>query len=98
MVQTITALIRPIDARLPIRLHLPEGTSDYGTIREAVEYARERVPVQLKDLARQAGANHVEIRVDQVDRTAPVGTGREETAIVETLITFTAIGRPSPGN
>ena len=98
VVQTITALVRPIDALKPIRLHLPEGTSDFKTVQEAVDFARERVPDQLQDQAHQAGADHVEIRVHQDDRTAPVGTGWEETVFVETILTFTAIGRPGPGN
>ena len=97
VVLSLSALIRPVDDKLPIRLYLPDGTSDHRLLEEAVAYAGEKVPVQLQQLAIEAGADQVEIRIERENRTAPVGTGHQETAFVETVITYTAVGRPGQG-
>ena len=69
---------------------------DFGTVEEGVAYAHQVVPGQLKVLARQAGAEHVEMRASRVDRSAPVGSEWGEQLYLETRLTFTAVGRPGP--
>ena len=77
------------------RLHLPDGVRDFSTVEEAVAHARQALPVQLKALARQAGADQVEVHTIRVDRDAPVATGWGQRVYLETELTFTAVGRPS---
>jgi N-methylhydantoinase A/oxoprolinase/acetone carboxylase beta subunit len=96
VVQQLQATIRPMDGHQRFRLHVADGIRDFGTVEEGVAYARRTVPEQLKMLAREAGANHVEVRVRRVDRSAPVRSGWGERVYLETQLTFTAVGRPRP--
>lgn len=41
-------------------------------MEEGVAYAQQVMPVQLKALARQVGAEQVEVQTVRADRTAPV--------------------------
>jgi len=94
VVQQLRATIRPLNANR-LRLHLPDGVRDFSTVEEAVAYARQVVPVQLKVLARQAGADQVEVQMVRLDRDAPVAAGWGQRVYLGTELTFTAVGRPS---
>ena len=96
VVQQLQAAIRPIDGDQRFRLHLPDGVRDFGTVEESVAYARQVVPDQLKALARQAGADHVEIQISRVDQSAPVQAAWGQPIYLGTQLTFTAVGRPAP--
>ena len=91
-------LIRPVGANQHVRLHLPDGVRDVSTVEEAVAYAREVIPVHLLALARQAGANQVEIQMTRVDREVPVKAGWGQQIYLGTDLVFTAAGRPSPAD
>ncbi len=95
VVQQLRVIIRPLSAGQHFRLHLPDGVRDFSTTEEAVAYARQVVPVQLKALARQAGAEQVEVQMIRVDRVAPVAGGWGQEIYLSTELTFTAVGRPS---
>jgi N-methylhydantoinase A/oxoprolinase/acetone carboxylase beta subunit len=95
VVQRIRGLIRPIDAERSFRLHLLDGVHDYATLEEAVAYARQVVPDQLRTLARQAGADHVEVQMVRQDHVSPVAVDWGREIYLETELTFTAVGRPS---
>jgi N-methylhydantoinase A/oxoprolinase/acetone carboxylase beta subunit len=95
VVQQLRATVRPLSAGQGFRLHLPDGVRDFSTVEEAVAHARQALPVQLKALARQAGADQVEVHTIRVDRDAPVATGWGQRVYLETELTFTAVGRPS---
>jgi len=96
VVQQLRVMIRPLDADQRFRLHLPDGVRDFSTVEEGVAYAQKVVPVQLKALARQAGASQVEVQMSRVDRGAPVAVGWGQHVYLGTELTFTAVGRPSP--
>jgi N-methylhydantoinase A/oxoprolinase/acetone carboxylase beta subunit len=96
VVLKLSATIRPMDGIERFRLHLPDGVRDFGTVEEGVAHARQVVPERLQALARQAGAEHVEMRVSRVDRSAPVRAEWGEQIYLETRLTFTAVGRPGP--
>jgi hypothetical protein len=88
-------LIHPLDEEARFRLHLPDGVHDFDTLTESVAYAQQVVPGQVEALARQAGADQVEIKVVREDRTAPVKGGWGSEIYLGTELTFTAMGRPS---
>jgi N-methylhydantoinase A/oxoprolinase/acetone carboxylase beta subunit len=96
VVQQLRVMIRPLDADQRFRLHLPDGVRDFSTVEEGMAYAQKVVPVQLKALARQAGAGQVEVQMSRVDRGAPVAVGWGQHVYLGTELTFTAVGRPSP--
>jgi N-methylhydantoinase A/oxoprolinase/acetone carboxylase beta subunit len=95
VVQQLQATIRPLDGEQYFRLHLPDGVHDFGTLEAGVAYARQVVPDRLKALARQAGADHVEIHTSRVDQSAPVQAAWGQPIYLGTQLTFTAVGRPA---
>jgi len=95
VVQQLRAIIRPLDAGQRFRLHLPDGVHDFPTLKQAVAYAQEVVPMRLEELARQAGAAQVEVQMSRRDREAPVAGGWGQRVYLGTELTFTAVGRPS---
>jgi N-methylhydantoinase A/oxoprolinase/acetone carboxylase beta subunit len=96
VVQQLRATIRPLDADQYFRLLLSDGVRDFDTLEEAVAHAQQVVPERLRALTRQAGADQVEVKVERVDRRAPVRMGWGEEIYLGTDLTFTAVGRPSP--
>jgi N-methylhydantoinase A/oxoprolinase/acetone carboxylase beta subunit len=91
----------PGQLRLPDSLHFPgglplsDGVCDFATLDEAVAFAGQVFPDRLTALARQAGAEQVEVGMVRVDRVAPVRERPGEEVYLETELTFTAAGRPS---
>jgi hypothetical protein len=67
---------------------------DFDTLEGAVAYAHCVVPDRLRALARQAGADHVEIRMAREDCVSPVAVEWAREVYLETQLTFTAVGRP----
>jgi hypothetical protein len=53
------------------------------------------VPARLEELARQAGAGQVEVKVMRQDHRVPVRGGWAEEIYLGTELVFTAVGRPS---
>jgi N-methylhydantoinase A/oxoprolinase/acetone carboxylase beta subunit len=95
VVQRMRALIRPMDAGLAYRVHLPDGYHDVASIEAGVSLARDVLPDRLAEMARQAGAEQVEMHMDRDDRIAPVDIEWGQDVFVETELVFTAVGRPS---
>jgi len=95
VVQQIEVTIRPLGGNQHVRLHLPEAVLDLPTVEEGVAYAERVVPGQLEALARQAGADQVQVRMARVDQNAPTKSGWNECVYLGTELTFTAVGRPS---
>ena len=58
VVQSLKALIRPVQDKKPYRLHLPDGVLNFAGLEEAVTHAQQIVPQLLHTLARQAGDRH----------------------------------------
>lgn len=96
VVQQMQASIRPLDADQCFRLYLSDGVHDFDTLEEGLAYAQRVVPIQLKAMARQAGAEQVEIQMSRLDRNVPAAAGWEQQVYLGTELTFTAVGRPSP--
>jgi N-methylhydantoinase A/oxoprolinase/acetone carboxylase beta subunit len=94
VVQRLRALVRPLDFGVAYRVHLPDGYHDAPTVEAAVGYARCTIPGQLAEMARQAGAEQVEVQMEREDRVAPVDAEWGRDVFVESELVFTAVGRP----
>ncbi|OQY17454.1 MAG: hypothetical protein B6I35_14560 [Anaerolineaceae bacterium 4572_32.2] len=92
----LRVMIRPLEAERLFRLHLPGGVRDFDALEEAVAHAQQVASEQVRARARQAGAEHVKVQVERVDRNAPVRMGWGAEIYLGTDLTFTAVGRPSP--
>jgi len=89
-------LIRSLSTNQHFRLHLHDGVRDFSSLEEGVAYAQQVVPARLSALARQAGADQVEVQMTRVDQEAPVKGGWGERIYLGTQLTFTTAGRPRP--
>jgi len=96
VVQQLRVTVRPLDGDQHFRLHLPDRVCDFATLEESVAYAQQVIPTQLKALARQAGAEQIEVQTTRVDQNVPVAAGWGQYVYLGTELTFTAVGRPSP--
>jgi len=92
VVQTISLLIRPMDGGNAYRVHLPFGVRDFQQLADAIAYAKAAACRLAHHRARQAGASVIQVRCEQHDRTAQVGSG--DVIYIETEVTATAVGRP----
>jgi len=91
IVQTVRILTRPLDGGNAYRVHLPFGVRDFQQLANAVAYARNAARRLARTRAHQAGANLVQVHIEQHDRTAQVGS---ECLYIETEVVATAVGRP----
>jgi N-methylhydantoinase A/oxoprolinase/acetone carboxylase beta subunit len=98
VVQRVWALIRPIDAEAFYRLYLVDGVHDFLRLEQAVAYAEEMGRPQVEAMARAAGADHVKVRMERVDRISPLRVEWGQNVYIETELVFTAVGRPSPAH
>lgn len=96
VVQRHRVLITPLDGSAHLRVHLPDGVHDLSELEEAVGFAREQMQGWMVDLARQAGADQVEVQMDREDKAVPVHSGWGDSIYLGTELIFTAVGRPSP--
>jgi N-methylhydantoinase A/oxoprolinase/acetone carboxylase beta subunit len=94
VMQQLRAVIRPLKADQVFRLHLPDGVHDFPTVEAAVAYAQRVMPSEAAELARQAGADHIEVRLSRVDQEAPTAMAEDDQVYLGTELTFTAVGRP----
>jgi N-methylhydantoinase A/oxoprolinase/acetone carboxylase beta subunit len=95
VVQRLRVLIQPIEADQAYRAYLPDGVRDFSGVEEAVTYAREAASEHIRRLAQRAGAHHIELQIERIDRVAPVQVDWGKDIYVETELVFTAAGRPS---
>jgi hypothetical protein len=99
-VQRRQVLITPLEpspaAGHGVRLHLPESVHDFGDVEAAVAYARAVMVPWMEDLAREAGADQVEVQVVRRDHEVTVKSGWGDRLYLGSELTFTAAGRPSP--
>lgn len=90
VVQQIRVIIQPLDGGV-FRLHLPNQVLDFSSLAEGVRHAEQTMADSVEAMARNAGAEQVEVRVERKDRTVPV---RGDRIYLGTDMTFTAVGRP----
>jgi N-methylhydantoinase A/oxoprolinase/acetone carboxylase beta subunit len=101
VVQRARVLIRPIDFGERFRLHAPgnllanTAIVDFETVDDAVAYAQESIPAQIKRLACEAGAEQVEVQVARIDHTGAIQEVFDQAVFLETELLFTAAGRPA---
>jgi N-methylhydantoinase A/oxoprolinase/acetone carboxylase beta subunit len=95
VIQRLRALVRPLDFGVAYRVHLPDGYHDERSPEAAVAHAKAVLPDRLVDLAKRAGADQVEIKVERIDRVAEVDAEFGRDVLVEIELVFTAVGRPS---
>lgn len=93
VVQQAHIIIHPLDtAETLFRVHLFDGVHDFGELEKAVAYVETNMPDHLESLARQAGADHVQVKMVRQDDIVPVKQGGK--LYLGTKLTFTAVGRP----
>ena len=95
IIQRRQVIINPMDEDGTVRLHLPDGVHDFTGVEAAVAYAQDIMLDHVATLARQAGAEHVEVHVTRHDQTAMTKGGFMEIYLGSEL-SFVAAGRPSP--
>jgi len=95
VVQRLRVLINPMDDGALLRVHLPEGVRDFGTLDEAVACAEDVAYPLVEEMARQAGAEQIEVRMERREQRAPIARGGGDDVYLGTELTFTAVGRPS---
>ena len=95
VIQRMRALIHLSEDDTCFRLHLPDGVHDFAGLEQAVSYAREALSLRVEAMAREAGADQIEVRVERIDRTAPLQPDWGQEIYVDTELMFTAVGRPA---
>jgi N-methylhydantoinase A/oxoprolinase/acetone carboxylase beta subunit len=96
IIQRLQTLISPLDGESTVRLHLADGVRDFRSLESAVAHAQQTVTAQIEAMARQEGADQVEVRMTRIDQWAPVAIGLNQQIYLGTELQFTAAGRPSP--
>jgi N-methylhydantoinase A/oxoprolinase/acetone carboxylase beta subunit len=95
VIQRLHALIRPVGPQPVYRLYLGEGVRDFSRLEEAVAHVHAVAPSVVSDMARQAGAEHIELQFARTDRTTPLEIEWGQEIFLETELTVTAVGRPA---
>ena len=83
--------------RAVFRAYLPDGIDDFKDLEQAVTRTRTVMAGHMEALAREAGAEHVDVAVVRRDHCAPVGLGTDDELYLSTELHFTATGRPGVG-
>mgnify|MGYP006286282393 CR=1 FL=1 len=93
VVQTRRVLISPLtDGRF--RVHLPGEVLDFATQSEAVDCAEQEMQQIMEALGREAGAEHLDVRVARHDQMFEPRSGWGDDVYVGTELVFTVIGQP----
>jgi len=96
VVQQFRVLIHPLDSlESVLRAHLPNEVHDFHDLETGVAYAEKVVTEYLAERTRQAGADHVEVKMHREDQIAPIAVQWGGEIYLGTQLTFTAVGRPS---
>jgi N-methylhydantoinase A/oxoprolinase/acetone carboxylase beta subunit len=96
VIQRLRVLITPLTDGETVRLHLPEAVRDFDDVEGAVRYAQTQMTPWMQELARQAGASHIEVQMSRQDTNVQVKAGWGDEIYLGTELIFTAAGRPSP--
>jgi N-methylhydantoinase A/oxoprolinase/acetone carboxylase beta subunit len=98
VVQRHHVLITPMENSEALRVHLPQGVSDFTDLEQAVIHAEQQMVPWLGAQAREAGAAQVEVQMVRHDRHVVVRAGWGDRLYLGTELVFTAVGRPSPAS
>ncbi|MFN2289889.1 MAG: hydantoinase/oxoprolinase N-terminal domain-containing protein [Anaerolineae bacterium] len=96
VVQRQRVIIEPVEAEDTLRLHLPQGLSDFHDLEQAVAWAQQQMIPWLEAQARQAGAAQVKVEMTRQDARVAARAGWGDHIYIGTELIFTAVGRPSP--
>ena len=94
VIQRSRISISSLNSSNKFRLHLTKGSKDFVGLERAVSHAKDFMFPHMEDMARQAGADQVEIRMDRSDKRVKLKGNQE--VYLGTELFFTAFGRPSP--
>lgn len=95
VIQEARVMIQPKEGlESGFRVYLPDGVHDFGRLDDAVAYAQQVMTPRIENLAREAGAGQVEIKLTRVDQIAPIKPEWGGEIYLGTDLTFTAVGRP----
>jgi N-methylhydantoinase A/oxoprolinase/acetone carboxylase beta subunit len=95
VVQRLHALIRPVGSEPLYRLYLGDGVHDFDRLEEAVAHVQRVAPAVVTELAREAGADQVEVQFARFDRATPLEVEWGQEVFLETELVVTAVGRPA---
>ena len=70
------------------------GRMEFGKLSEAELYAVNEGGRYVTERARKAGAEHVELRSEKLEKKVSLGEGYDGRVLIETIITVTAVGKP----
>ena len=76
------------------RVYLPDGNRDFHELEQAVEESQKLILPSLKEKAKKAGAEHVEIVMNRRDQRVLTGQGALDELCLGAELYFTATGRP----
>ena len=79
------------------RALLSDGAHDFDELEEAVAGVKAVMQSELREEARRAGADQVEIKYQREDLVVPVQGRWGDELWLETILAFTAVGRPAVG-
>jgi len=75
-------------------LFAPFGRIEFEKLSEAEVYAVSEGGNYVTERALKAGAEHVQLRSEKLEKKVGLGQGYDGRVLIETLITVTAVGKP----
>jgi len=75
-------------------LFAPFGRIEFEKLSEAESYAVSEGGKYVSERARKAGAEHVQLRSEKLEKKVGLGQGYDGRVLIETLMTVTAVGKP----
>ncbi|MCL2712744.1 MAG: hydantoinase/oxoprolinase family protein, partial [Methanomassiliicoccaceae archaeon] len=75
-------------------LFAPFGRMEFEKLSEALVFATEEGGKYVTERAKKAGADHIELRSERLEKKVGLGEGYDGCILIETKIIITAIGKP----
>jgi N-methylhydantoinase A/oxoprolinase/acetone carboxylase beta subunit len=91
VMQTVNALIKPLDDDSGFRVHLPIGIHDFHSLEAAAAYAIEEAGLLAQAQAQRAGAVNVQVQTRREDHIIRL---QSEDVYFGSEVTATSVGRP----
>ena len=79
-------------------LFAPYGRFEFEKLSKAEIFAVEETSKYVKEKAQRAGAEHIELRSEKVEKRVGLGRGYDGRILIETIVTVTAAGKPKQFN
>ena len=99
IVESVDILLKPFSGQNALDdpaciLFAPYGRLEFEKLSEGERYAAEETSKYVKERARTAGAEHVEVRIEKVEKKVGLGRGYDGRILLEVILTVTAVGKP----